>query len=224
MAKTLNELLEIITATEESSMPEIYPDEKFDHIKKHKKKDILEIETGPCTVWMAYIDNCNHPIAISNIKELVKGYMENNRFVKPSNYYLEKHIIPEEILFLNYDDYCISEFRGNYIPNIDITMIKCNERSIDSMLSNTILNLKDIAILSKDISDLNNYDKKTLIEAAKVLSKINKNDKMLSELQQADFLTNSILYCNIKEYLTHVKIYKEWKENIRSMNYQIYKD
>lgn len=129
----------------------------------------------------------------------------------------------QEIL-LRYEDQCITEFYGHYIPNIDVEMIEFYAMDIDKELIETREDLRKLIILAMGVDSVSKEEVNTLLEALKIIGNFATDDDIYYDLSKEDVYNNSILYAPMDEYLEQMRIFKDMKEQRRLWLYQLYKD
>jgi len=169
----------------------------------------------------------NRVIAVSNKKKLISNYFESHRGLVKGEYEIKEEMISETTLMLHYEDKIITEYMGYYIPDVDSTIIQLFSGSIDMEIVETIDHLRRIAILANDVKKLYDIKKSqpdvaSIVNTIKVLSKMAKSKKIMNKLNKRDIMVNSILFCNMEEYLQRLSQYEEMKHMRTSYEYSLY--
>jgi hypothetical protein len=200
------------------------------HNKKPKSNNTPMVSL-PVKVYFGYLNNkffgrfqYKKPLVISMDKELVKRYMEDHRSLRPKQYIIKEESMTENELFLQYNDQCIVEYEGYYIPNIDANIIDFHKMAIDNEIINTINGMRKITLLSQNIKGVSKEDVGILIEGMKILTKFIRNNKIFEGLCHEDLIENSILYCSLEDYMYELRLFDELQEQHKLWEYQLFKD
>lgn len=153
-------------------------------------------------------------LAVSNKKSIVKNYLENHRGLNPTQYDIQKHELTDTEILVKYEDYVISSYMGYYIPEIDQCIIELYGDDIDILIDSTIDNLKKIYVLSNNVKKIKKTDSNILLNALKILISF-KSNKIVNKLKKENNKTSSILFCDIDDYLTYIRMYND-QRNLNS--------
>lgn len=159
----------------------------------------------------------NKPIAIANDIKLLKIYFEVNRRTK--NYTIEEDsVTTAELLRDENDNLIMEEYYDVYLPKIDILMIEYYEKDINSISEKTLNGLVNILSLINNIKKCEK-EKETILEAAKTLNEISKNEKIKKKMQKIAYKNSPIIYMPIENYIyqrnSFMQIY-EMKQKIEN--------
>ena len=156
-------------------------------------------------------NDCKVLLGISKKKEVIQNYLENHRGLSYVNYEIEKEEISDNEIIGKYSDYVISEYMGYYIPEIDQMIISLNSPDIDILIDSTISNLNRLYEVVSNVKKIPRHDSSLLIATCKLLISFKKKS-ILNKIKKSNDKDSPILFCNIKEYLYSVKIFKEQRE------------
>ena len=170
------------------------------------------------SVYMAYYKS--RIIAISKKEKLVRNYMEAHRYLTKKEYEIELQSLSETQLMLYHEDQILTEFYGYYIPNIDVVIIEMYSNGISIQINQAIEGIKNIAILSNQVKRLR-PEVDQMIKMIKTLKEMQSSQKIINKLNYQDTLLNSILFCNMDEYLKALNQYEDIKRNNYEYMYQI---
>ena len=225
MAKTMAELIEILTAEDDVKKKKDQKRKKLSTKKKIMEKEDVLI-SYPKIYYMGYVNRYNvKPIAVSDNKELLKEYMENHRYIKRGEYYIEKvNNLSEHDVFVMYHDQFLVEYEGYYLPSIDTTMIDFYKRSMQAEIYNTIKSLGKIDLLVKEIDLVSDDERDSLYQAMKTLTHFIRDKEIMEEIEHEDTITNSIIFEDINTYLKDLSCFNEMMDMHRRYEYQLYKD
>lgn len=149
----------------------------------------------------------NQIIAISENKKILKEYMEIIRKLNKNQYNISKENIDSSHYYIKYEDYALTNFYNVYIPNIDIQIIEREYGDIDKELEDLINKLKYFSFIFNRTN--NNGLVKDHLSIIKKLEKVNKKPKRLEEINEAHQLNHPILYCDINQYLSFIKMHND---------------
>lgn len=153
------------------------------------------------------------PIAISSHKGVLKNYMKNIRGLRKDEYELSEIIITEDNYYeCQYEDLMLVKFYGIYIPSIDIKIIDIEYRDLSQDIENFIDKTKYFAFLFNQSGDSAVVD--TTIKLMKELLPY-KDGKKYDKLNRVHMLGHPIMSCDMREYFTFLKNYKESREMIK---------
>lgn len=222
MAKTMNELIEILTASEDNTKR--LKIKTFNSKKKKERNDILI--SYPKTFYAGYVSGFSiKPIAVSNNKSLVREYMENHRFLKPKYYRIETlNNLSDHDVFVMFNDQLLVEYEGYYLPSIDTVMIEFYKRSMRAEIYNTIKSLGTIDLLVKESKIVSDSERDDLYHAMKTLTKFMRTNEIMDEIEHEDLITNSIIFEDIQSYMKDLACFDEMMDMHRMYEYQLYKD
>lgn len=222
MAKTMNELMEILTASKNESKKK---KSKLILCDSKEKKDRI-LASYPRKYYAGYVKRFpNKPIAVSDNKNLLKEYMENHRFIKPNHYEIEIiNNLSDQEVFIMYNDQLLVEYNGYYLPSIDTMMIDFYKVSMKTELYNTIKSLSKISLFVKESKLVYDFEKDELYNALRILTKFMKTDKIMDEIEHEALITNSIIFEDVQSYMQDLACFNEMMEMHQRYEYQIYKD
>lgn len=160
------------------------------------------------------MDNQIVPIMISNKKNILIEYMSNIRGLKDDEYGIysvQDMLIEHPNIFNNIngaqrysiEEYIIqSEFKSLIIPSIDIWIIMESYQEAISTLEEMIKDInKTLVALNVTKKSINNDLLKSLLESRKQLEKALHNKKQMKDIITGYQYSNSILTCNIYDYI-----------------------
>lgn len=161
-------------------------------------------------------------LGISKHKDIIKTYLEHHRGLNTNCYNIEKAYISDADLLLKYSDFIISKFHGYYIPDIDQMIIECYSKQIEEDINNTIDSLKRITLLSMDIKRIPRSETASLINTLNILTKYSDSPKILEKMRTKNIHTEPFLFCDIDEYLSMIRSFKDNRELSRMYMYALY--
>lgn len=161
-------------------------------------------------------------LGISKYKDIIKTYLEHHRGLHNNQYKIEKTCISDSDLLLKYNDFIISKFHGYYIPEIDQVIISCYSKQIEIDINNTINSLKRITLLSMDVKKIPKSDTASMINTLNILTKYSDNPRIIDKMNIKNIHTEPFLFCEIDEYLSTIRSFKDNRELDRMYMYAMY--
>lgn len=160
-------------------------------------------------------------IAMSQDKDILKFYLENNRHLSKKDYDISKEYIVSDQYYL-YEKYMITEFyKGIFIPNIDISIIGQSNANLLHELRDAEYRLYHLAALTSQ-SDKLSQDSQTFKTTASLIHKYITKSKYFDKIEKENNLNHPILSCNIDAYLNFVNQFNENEEMRKQYEYRIY--
>lgn len=172
------------------------------------------------TFYLASYKNDIHPVAISNMKELVKEYMEVHRGLKPNEYKIDegKFILGE--LQLEYPYAIIEQYEDWYLPSIDIEMILLNKDKIEDIVQDTVEYLKTILIFTQDIKKIPESDRNTIIKAMQIINSFKDKKKIWNKMVD-NYKLSDLIFLDMETYWKKRSIYMDMRETRKRWDFMI---
>ena len=168
--------------------------------------------------FATYKDNST-PVAISNVKGLVKEYMETHRYVDPKDYTItEKRSTPGEIQ-LDYPYAIVEEYENWYIPSVDIEMIEVNKHKIEDIVEDTIQNLKLIYLFTDGIKQTEK-GRTQIIRMMQTLYDFKKKKKVWNKIVD-NYTLSDLLFLDRENYWNSRCMYIDMKETRQRWDFMI---
>lgn len=172
------------------------------------------------TFYFAKYRDMSIPIAISNVKDLVKEYMEVHRNVKPKDYIInDGNFKPAEIQS-EFPYALIEQYEDWYIPAIDIEIITVNKNKIEDIIDNTISGLKTIILSTQDIKKIPDSDRNTLIKSMQIINNFKNKKKVWNKIVD-NYKLSELLFMDMDSYWSTRCIYIEMKETRQRWDFMI---
>ena len=164
------------------------------------------------TYYFAYYKaNRTRPIAVSEIKELVKEYMQTHRYVEPENYEIEELSFTIGEILLDYQNEYITHYENWYLPAIDIEMIQLRDTDLDRKINETMQGLKEIILLMDGIKKISSSDKDILVKAMHIILQARQKKKIWNKMID-NYKLSDLIFMDIDDYIRNKEMYINMKD------------
>lgn len=172
------------------------------------------------TFYFGNYQNISTPIAVSNVKDLVKEYMEVHRGLNPNEYTLSEGYFKLSEVQLEYPYSLIEPYEEWYIPVVDAEMIEVNKNNIEETVNNTISGLKLLAILVQDIKKIPESDRAAIINAMRIINSFKNKRKIWNKIID-NFKLSELLFMDMDAYWSSRCMYIDMKETRQRWDFMI---
>lgn len=163
-------------------------------------------------------------LAVSKEKDILKTYLEYHRGLPKDKYVIESEELTDIELLSKYENKVMVNWHNYFIPNIDAIIIDIYSKSIDVEITQVVSQLQKILLISKDIKKIPISDNDNIMKAMRTLNGFLRKPKIINKMAKLDAVNNSILFCDIQEYLQTVKSFEDIKDMNSKYNMMMYKD
>lgn len=172
------------------------------------------------TFYFAKYRDISTPIAISNIKELVKEYMEVHRNVKSKDYTIDSGNFTINEIQSEFPYALIEPYEDWYIPSIDIEIITINKNKLEEIVNDTISGLKTIILLTQDIKKISDNDRNILINSMQIINNFKNKKKIWNKIVD-NYKLSELLFMDMDTYWSTRSMYIDMKETRQRWDFMI---
>ena len=182
--------------------------------------NMKKIQVQHETYYFANYKEYHTPVAISNVRDLVKEYMETHRSVSPKDYTITEGDFALGEIQLDFPYSLIEEYENWYIPSVDIEMIELNKDKVENIINDTVEGIKTILIFTQDIKKVSQKDRDILTRSMCIINEFRNKRKIWDKIVD-NFKLSDLLFTDMETYWNSRCMYIDMKETRQKWDFMI---